>query len=358
MAIHANLVEAKRAKNDEFYTRREDIEAELARYEEFFTGKTVYCNCDDPEFSEFWQFFRRNFKPWKLKRLIATHYEPDAKNYAYMLDLSQDTNGDGVVDWNDEPVITQLPCNGDFRSAACIELLKQADIVVTNPPFSQFRDYMAQLIEYKKDFLILGALNAVKYKEIFPYIKANEITLGFGPETGAAFYRVPEHLYDPAKVGSKDYTDEEGNHWVRVNGVRWFTNLPIARRKPFIDLRGNYYRSNEFTKYYNYDGIEVNKVNEIPIDYDGYMGVPISLLDKYNPEQFEIIGCSDVAGSIPGIDILGQEWIDAYRAEGGTGHYTANMKSLAVTEPRYKIVFSRLIIRNRNPEPRRYPDED
>ena len=136
MAKNKSLNAASKAKEDEFYTQRSDIERELSHYESFFEGKTVYLNCDDPVTSEFWQFFRRNFNAYKLKRLIATHYEPDSKNYAYFLDLSEDTNGDGVVDWNDEPVITQLPCNGDFRSAACIELLKQADVVVTNPPFS------------------------------------------------------------------------------------------------------------------------------------------------------------------------------------------------------------------------------
>ena len=360
MAHNAKLNRAKDAKVDEFYTRREDIESELAHYESFFEGKTVYCNCDDPEISEFWQFFRRVFKSWKLKRLIATHYEPDTKNYAYMLDLIQDTNGDGMIDRKDEPIVTPLPCNGDFRSAACIELLKQADIVVTNPPFSLFREYIAQLIEYKKEFLILGALNAVKYKEIFPYIKRNEITLGFGPESGAAFYRIPNHLYDPKKVGSKDYTDENGNHWVRVNGVRWFTNLPIAIKKPFIDLRGNYYREGEFPRYYNYNAIDVSKVNEIPIDYDGKMGVPISLLDKYNPEQFEIIGVSNVNGLLDDVDEIGEKWMADYKSSGGTGHITSKMHSLVGYDSsgKPKSFYSRIVIRNKNPEPRRYPDED
>lgn len=341
MAQNAKLNRAKEAKVDEFYTRREDIEAELAHYEQFFAGKTVYCNCDDPVVSEFWQFFRRNFKPWKLKRLIATHYEPDAKNYAYMLDLSQDTNGDGVIDWNDEPVITQLPCNGDFRSAACIELLKQADIVVTNPPFSLFREYVAQLMEYKKDFLILGALNAVKYKEIFPYIRRTEISLGFGPAGGAAFYRMPDYLYDPLKVGSKDYTDENGNHWVRVNGVRWFTNLIIARRKGVIDLRGNYYTAEKYPTYDNFDAIDVGNVNEIPCDYDGLMGVPISILDKFDERQFEIIGMGTG---------------DTAKELGIKKNYRGRTDLAITKNGKSSCPYTRIIIRNKNPEPRRYPD--
>ena len=352
------LNNAKSAKQDEFYTRREDIEDELQHYQPFFENKVVYCNCDDPVESEFWKFFVRVFRSWHIKKLMATHYDPNERNYAYKLELTGDTNGDGKIDWNDEPVKTQIPCNGDFRSAACIEMLKEADIVVTNPPFSLFREYIAQLVKYKKDFLVLGALNAVKYKEIFPYIKSGEIVLGYGPVTGAAFYRLPDRLFDPEKVGSKDYTDEQGNHWVRVNGVRWFTNLDIAKHKGFIDLRGNYYRNGGYPVYDNFDAIDVSKVTDIPCDYSGLMGVPISLLDKYDSDQFEIIGVSNVNGLLDGVGEIGQKWIDDYKAHGGTGHITANMHSLVGYNPdgTPKSFYSRIIVRLKHPEPRRYPD--
>ena len=171
---------AKDAKNDEFYTQRSDIENELSHYADHFKDKVVYCNCDDPKESEFWQFFMRNFKAWGLKKVIATHYEPDEKNYSYVLEICEDTNGDGVVNYLDEPTVTQIPCNGDFRSGVCIEYLKEADIVVTNPPFSLFREYVAQLLEYDKKFVIIGHQNALKYKEIFPLIKDGKIWLGYG----------------------------------------------------------------------------------------------------------------------------------------------------------------------------------
>lgn len=351
MAKNANLNKAKDAKNDEFYTQREDIERELSHYKDFFRDKVVYCNCDDPVESEFWKFFVRVFKDWGLKKLMATHYEPDEKNFAYKLEIFEDTNGDGKIDWNDEPTITQIPCNGDFRSQICIDMLKEADIVVTNPPFSLFRDYVAQLMEYGKKFIIIGHQNAIKYKEIFPLIKNNQLWLGYGFPGNVGFFRAPH--YEDYAVSSQH---KEG--LIRVSGVMWFTNLDIPKRHQNLDLRGNYYRSNDYPKYYNLNAIDVSKVENLPCDYDGLMGVPITFMQNYNPDQFEIIGCSDVADSIPNVDILGQDWIDGYRAQGGTGHYTANMKSLGLTIPKYKIVFSRIIIRNKNPEPRRYPNDN
>lgn len=351
MAKNKNLNRAKNAKNDEFYTQREDIERELAHYKEFFKGMVVYCNCDDPVESEFWKFFMRVFKDWGLKKLMATHYEPDEKNYAYKLEICEDTNGDGKIDYQDEPTITQIPCNGDFRSQICIDMLKEADIVVTNPPFSLFREYVAQLIEYDKKFLIIGHQNAIKYKEIFPLIKNNQLWLGYGFPGNVGFFRAPH--YEDYAVSSQH---KEG--LIRVSGVMWFTNLDIPKRHQNLDLRGNYYRSSDYPKYYNLDAIDVGKVENIPCDFDGMMGVPITFMQNYNPDQFEIIGCSDVADSIPNVDILGQEWIAGYRAQGGTGHYTANMKSVGLIKPKYKIIFSRIMIRNKNPEPRRYPDED
>lgn len=290
MAKNADMNAAKRNPKDEFYTTRQDIEAELCHYEKYFEGKTVYCNCDDPESSEFWQFFRRNFKAYKLKRLIATHYEPDDKNYAYFLDLSEDTNGDGVIDWKDEPVVTQLPCNGDFRSAACIELLKQADVIVTNPPFSLFRQFVSQLVEYGKDFIIIGNVNCVTYKEIFPLIVQNKLWMGVSIHSGDRKFFVPDDY--PMKAAGCGI-DEDGRRFIRVKGVRWFTNIDIPQRHVPLDLRGNYYSPEKYPHYDNFDAIEVSKTGDIPCDYDGVMGVPITFLDKYCPDQFEILDTTE-----------------------------------------------------------------
>ena len=333
------LDDAKRAKKDEFYTTREDIEAELCNYEQHFRDKVVYCNCDDPVTSEFWQFFRRNFKVYGLKRLIATHYETDAQNFSYSLDLSEDTNGDGVVDWNDEPVITKLPCNGDFRSAACIELLKQADIVVTNPPFSLFREYIAQLVEYDKKFIILGNLNAVKYEEVFPLFMQNKVWLGQSIHSGDRKFWVPDDYPLNASMCGED--KETGRHYIRVKGVRWFTNLDIPKRHEILDLRGNYYSEEKFQKYVNYDAIEVSKTEDIPCDYDGPMGVPISFIDKYNPDQFELIGVSRELVRTLSEDVKKHgdyPQIGVFYMDRGDGTY--------------KKMYDRFVIRNKHPEQR------
>ena len=339
-----NLNRAKNADNDEFYTTRGVIENELSHYKEFFKGKTVYCNCDDPEESEFWKFFMRVFFPWELKKVIATHYDPNEANFTYSLEITGDRF---------EPKVTPLPCNGDFRSAACIELLKEADIVVTNPPFSLFREYVAQLVEYDKKFVIIGGLNAVKYKEIFPLIKAGKIWAGYTFNKTLEFI-IPDHY----ELKGNGFIDAEGKKHGFVPGICWYTNLDISKRHTTIDLRGNYYRPELYVKYDNLDGIDVGDSTAIPCDYEGLMGVPISAFDKISEDQFEIVGCSDVAGSVPGVDILGPDWIAAYRAQGGTGHYTANMRSIGISTPKNKIVFSRLIIRNKKPQARRYSAND
>lgn len=258
-----NLCVAKKAKNDEFYTRCEDIENELIHYKEHFKNKTVYCNCNDSEQSEFWKFFHRNFETWGLKRLIATNYEMDKKNYAYFIEKNI---GD---DLNTEPERKPLTCNGDFRSDPCIDLFKQADIVVTNPPFSLFREYMAQLIEFNKKFLIIGNINAITCKEIFPLLKENKIWLG---------YTSPKQFLQP------------NNGIKKFGNILWFTNLEHKKRHDKIDLRGNFYNPEKYPKYDNYDAIEVSKVANIPGDYHGVVGVPITFLDKYCPEQFDILG--------------------------------------------------------------------
>lgn len=351
MPGNKSLNKAKDAKKDEFYTQREDIERELCHYAEHFRDKVVYCNCDDPVTSEFWQFFVRNFKPYGLKKLIATHYEPDEKNYAYSLEICEDTNGDGRIDFLDEPTIKQLPCNGDFRSAACIELLKEADIVVTNPPFSLFREYVAQLIEYDKKFIIIGHQNAIKYKEIFPLIKNNQIWLGYGFPGNVGFFYAPH--YEDYAVSSQH---KEG--LIRVSGVIWFTNLDISKRHELLDLRGNYYISENFMKYLNFDAIDVSKVESIPSDYDGMMGVPITFMQYYNPDQFEIIGIGE---SSLGVEI----GFSSNLTEEECASLLRENKSFRRGNPIYRDVdgklhkpFSRIIIRNKHPEPRRYPNEN
>lgn len=280
---NTNLHSAKQAKNDEFYTQKGDIEAELQHYAEHFRGKVVYCNCDDPVESEFWKFFVRVFNAWGLKKLIATHYEPNEENFSYKLEAVPDENGEVKLDM--EPIKTPLPCNGDFRSAACIELLKEADIVVTNPPFSLFREYVAQLMEYGKKFLIIGNSNALTYKEIFPLIRNNDMWLGITRQgTGSMWFRVPDDF--PEKSGQKVV---DGVRYQTIGSSAWFTNLDHAVRHRPLDLRGNYYSPEKYPTYDNYNAINVDKVADIPCDYDGVMGVPITFLGKYCPEQFEIV---------------------------------------------------------------------
>lgn len=346
MANNKSLHAAKKTKKDEFYTRREDIENELTHYADHFRDKVVYCNCDDPVTSEFWQFFMRNFRPWGLKKLIATHYEPDEKNYAYMLEISEDTNGDGVVDWRDEPTVTQIPCNGDFRSAACIELLKQADIVVTNPPFSLVRDYIQQLIEYDKKFVIVGPLSVITYKETFPLIRDNKMWVGYGFSGGNAYFRIPEYCADDYSSGV--YDAETG--LVHFRNCTWFTNLDITKRHVPLDLRGNYYKGNEnaYPHYENFDGIDVSKLSNIPSDYYGFMGVPQTYASEHCPEQFEIVGVgSGYLGQSIGIGGIAKEHKTMMRGHSAAG----DLYYLKDGKP--KVPYARLIIRRKE-----QPNED
>lgn len=290
MSKNANLQQARTAKNDEFYTRREDIEAELQHYQDEFRGKVVYCNCDDPNTSEFWQYFVRNFQPLGLKKLLATHYDPDEQNYSYKLEITGDENGDGRVTDADR-VETKIHSNGDFRSQACIDLLKEADIVVTNPPFSLWHEYVAQLIEYDKKFLIIGNRNAITYKDIFPLIRNNKMWLGWGFPHGDAYFQVK----DSKTFADNIFNPETG--LVHFRNCAWFTNMVSATYKGHVDTEGNHYynsdgtpNSEKYPKYDNYDAININKVNDIPDDYNGVMGVPITFLDQYNPQQFELVG--------------------------------------------------------------------
>ncbi len=313
MADNSNLQKANKAKKDEFYTQLTDIEKELRHYKDHFKDKTVFCNCDDPFESHFFKYFAMNFNFLGLKKLIATCYDhssiagnelplfadgdnSEPKKTAYKIEITEvtDENGDGAIDLADvklliksnKNTLTILKGNGDFRSDECIELLKQADIVVTNPPFSLYREYVAQLVQYDKKFLIIGNVNSLTYKEIFPLIKENRLWIGLTIRSGDREFRVP----DSYPLNASGYrVDENGKKYIRVKGVRWFTNLDYPERHEELVLYKRY-NVEEYPKYDNYNAINVGKTSDIPYDYDGVMGVPITFLDKYNPEQFEIIG--------------------------------------------------------------------
>lgn len=298
MAKNENLHKAKKAKADEFYTQLSDIENECKHYKEHFKGKTILCNCDDPRVSNFFFYFSQNFEYLGLKKLIATCYksrdinlfsEGKAEKAVYIV-YEGDKNGNHKVE-DSELDIKELQYDGDFRSDECKELLKEADIVVTNPPFSLFREYVAQLIEYDKKFLIIGHQNAIKYKEIFRLLKENKIWLGYGFKGGAGHFI--SKYQDIATAGDH----REG--MIRVSGVTWFTNLEHNKRHEKLILYKEYNpeeNPEEYPKYDNYDAIEVGKTKDIPMNYDGVMGVPITFMDKYNPEQFEIIWTTDRGG--------------------------------------------------------------
>ena len=289
----SKLHKAKANKQDEFYTRLEDIEEELKHYKDFFKGKTVFCNCDDPRVSNFFHYFSYNFEHLGLKKLITTCYKSQKSDLfsqndseqAVYLEYTGDKNGNKVPDV-EEIGIKTLKGDGDFRSPECIELLKQADVVVTNPPFSLFREYVAQLMKYNKKFLIIGDKNAITYKEIFPLIRDNKIWLGKSVHSGEVLFRVTDEYYNHYQDKCK--IDSNGNK-CKGMGIRWFTNIDYPLRYENIDLYKKYLPE-EYPKYDNYDAINVDKTGEIPADYDGVMGVPITFLDRYNPNQFVIIG--------------------------------------------------------------------
>lgn len=334
--LNQGLSAAKAAKQDEFYTQYIDIQKEVEAYLEFdpdtFRGKVVYCNCDDPFESNFFKYFAANFNKLGLKRLITTSYDgsPIAgqlslfpeynvgngerkkpRALAVILDQVQDEDGDGAANVTDVELFLQrnqaarialhgdekYP-GGDFRSPECIAYLEEADIVVTNPPFSRFREYVAQLVEHEKRFLIIGNVQAITYKEIFPFIKADRMWMGVTIHSGDREFRVPDH-YPLNAAGWR--VDENGVKYIRVKGVRWYTNLDHGRRHeelPLMTMADNLKFSKHkeiqgkaaYDRYDNYDAIEVPFTDAIPSDYDGVMGVPITFLDKYNPDQFEIVG--------------------------------------------------------------------
>ncbi len=291
-ANNTDLHAAKRAKNDEFYTQRGDIEDELHHYRSHFKDQVVYCNCDDPRVSEFTRYFIANFEFFGLRKLIATCYKnrnPDMfsrndTDQAVGLVVTRNTlkNGGHVV---------QLKGDGDFRGAECVQFLDEADIVVTNPPFSMFREYVAQLIEHDKKFLIVGNKNAITYKEIFPLIQSNKLWLGINPKGRDMLFDVPDDYADALLTNGKEgsaYRVVDGVIKGRLGNAAWYTNLPHRRRNEELRLYRRY-NSEDYPFYDNYDAINVDKVADIPEDYAGAMGVPITFLDKYNPEQFEIV---------------------------------------------------------------------
>ncbi|SUT87399.1 Uncharacterised protein [[Actinobacillus] rossii] len=294
MAGNKNLHRANREKNDEFYTQLVDIENELRHYTQHFKDKIIFCNCDDPEESNFFRYFALNFEHLGIKKLIATHFDVNEPTYKLEIDRELDLNTDGKIDFQD---IQRIPLqqNGDFRSPECIEILKQSDIVVTNPPFSLFREYVAQLMEYEKKFVIVGNQNAITYKETFKLIKENKIWLG--NKSGDMAFRVPDYYEEKA---TRYWQDETGQKWRSLGNICWFTNLDHAKRHEEL-LLYKAYSEEEYPKYDNYDAIEVNKVKDIPFDYQGAMGVPITFMDKYNPDQFEILSANDfrISNKIP-----------------------------------------------------------
>lgn len=367
-----NLNAAKVAKKDEFYTQLSDIERELQHYWKHFRGKVVLCNCDDPYESNFFKYFALRFNQLGLKKLICTCYngspvtgnelaihfdgfdDDEPKKIAYKVEITEvkDENGDGAVDLSDVQYLLKSDRNvlsilktGDFRSQECIELLKEADIVVTNPPFSLFREYIGQLMEYKKKFLIIGSQKSIGCKEIFPLFQENKIWWGYGFKGAAAHFFSPYE--DTATAG------DHKKDMIRVSGVTWFTNLEIPKRSEEMDLVCRY-SPDEYPRYENYNAIEVGKTTDIPFDYPGIMGVPITFLDKYCPDQFDIVGSNSSTDlcKMLGVQPLGQDWINRYRAAGGTGYNTANMVRIVYNDKsgKPKVAFQRIFIRNKHPQ--------
>ena len=398
-AVARTLDAARAAKKDEFYTQYVDIQKEVEAYLDFdpdtFRGKVVYCNCDDPFESNFFKYFAANFNKLGLKKLITTSYDgsPIAgqgtlfpeyekgrttqkkpKALAVILDHVKDEDGDGVANVSDVAIFLKRNkasrialkhdnqyAGGDFRSTACVALLKEADIVVTNPPFSLFREYVAQLMESGKKFVIIGPKNAITYKEIFPLIREKRLWLGSGFGNGNAYFSIPSDT-------SREFADGVYNAstgLVKFRNVGWFTNLDHGRRHerlPLMTMADNLKFSKHkgikgqaaYQRYVNYDAIEVPFTDAIPSDYDSLMGVPISFLDKYNPEQFEILGTSDngiVDDQFKTTRGLTQQFVDDYYRAGGTGAYKEGNPTAGLYEDGVaKMVYKRIFIRHRRPQ--------
>lgn len=352
-----NLRQARKVKNDEFYTQLSTIENEVRHYRKHFKGKTVYLNCDDPKESNFFQYFSYNFERLGLKKLIASCYKSQDFNLFSLHDVNEKAcwlKYTGEKDGGRVPTVEAIGVNyfkgdGDFRSKESIELLKEADIVVTNPPFSLFREYIAQLMEYDKKFLVLGNMNAITYKEIFSHIKDNKLWPGVSFNKTIEF-EVPDH-YDTSKAIEKD-----GKKVIKVPAISWWTNLDYPDRHQDIILFREYEgNEDKYPKYDNYDAINVDKVAEIPKNYKGAMGVPITFIGQWNPEQFEIVGlgAGDLLSKVNGVK-LGEKFINDYFDWGGKGNYTKNNILLGYYDKQGKpnIPYMRILIQNKrlNPE--------
>lgn len=366
------LDRAKKNKADEFYTQLPDIEAEMAHYRERFRNKVIFCNCDDPYESNFFKYFALNFNHLGLKKLVTTSYsgspvagtqldlfgnQDNTEIPACRIEINEvgDENADGAVNLadvayllkNHRNVLTRLKGNGDFRSTECIELLKQADIVITNPPFSLFRNYVEQLVEHEKKFIIIGNVNAITYKEIFKLIKENKIWLGQSIHSGDREFRVPDY-YPLQAAGFR--VDEKGVKYIRVKGVRWFTNLDYEERHENLVLF-KHYTSEEYPRYENYDAIEVSKTAEIPRDYVSIMGVPITFLDKYNPEQFNIVGMCEnenlyrLKTKVYTTAECKQAYLDKFNKK---GTYDLNASGVLLKNGLLEKVYQRILIKVRN----------
>jgi hypothetical protein len=312
---NSKLHSAKRNKRDEFYTQIEDIERELTHYRKLFKGKIIYCNCDDPYISSFSEYFTKNFEYLGIKKLITTCYKSNTADLFSQNEADQAVKleyfggaKDNLPKLSDINVST-LNGDGDFRSNECIEILKEADIVVTNPPFSLFAEYINQLATFGKKFLIIGHQNAITYKDVFHLVKNNQMWLGYGFKRNMAHFKAP-HYEDTAS----DADHKEG--LIRVSGVVWYTNLDHKKRHEEMILVEKYYgNESAYPKYDNYNAIEVSKTQDIPLDYEGAMGVPITFLTKYNPDQFEILGCSYSYGEPVGYHINGKSFDVSIKGE-------------------------------------------
>ena len=381
----SNLNAAKTAKNDEFYTQWADIEREMNAYIEYdadvFRDKVVLLPCDDPEWSNFAKFFALHFVEYGLKKLISTSFAPDSNPaigtaYAptlfemddpkfdetkthtngkkFVLEL-KDINGDGVVNIDDLQW-EYLESDGDFRSDEVTALRDEADIVITNPPFSLFREFIGWLGAGGVKFSVIGNMNAITYNQVFPLVQANEMWYGSSINSGDREFGIPDD-YPLTGVGTR--VDENGKKYVRVKGVRWFTNIDHGRRHEPLQLmtmadnqlfsKHADVRGSDYQKYATFDAIEVPYTDAIPSDYDGMMGVPITFLDKYNPDQFEILfNAEDMEKTEEfGVERLGQERVDHYYAAGGTGSNSKGRRKLFLYLPKPHVPFKRLIVRRR-----------
>ena len=349
---NSGLQAAKRNKKDEFYTQLVDIEREMRHYRRHFKDKVVYCNCDDPYVSAFFEYFAKNFEFLGLRKLITTCYRSQQLNLFSQNDSEQSINleytggAPNSLPTPDDIGVTTLKGDGDFRSQECIEILKKADIVVTNPPFSLFSEYVAQLASFDKKFIIIGHQNAITYKGVFPLIKENRMWLGYGFKRNMAHFIAP-HYEDTAS----DADHREG--LIRVSGVVWFTNLDHRKRHDELILVQRYYGNEDaYPRYDNYDAIEVSRTQNISMDYEGVMGVPITFLTKYSPEQFEIVGmCEnenlyDLKTRVYTSSECKQAYMDKF---GKKGTYDLNASGVVVRNGLYEKVYQRLLIRNRNP---------